>query len=67
MSKKRPRSVLHRFTRPVHEEVSGQTPIIPQRNEQVEGGRKRVLEARERVGEQTDRELLKTPFPPEVR
>ncbi len=65
MRKKPPRTGPHQFTDMVHEEIAGQTPIIPQRNEQAETGRKRVLEPRERVGQITDRELLNTPFPPE--
>ncbi len=65
MSKKLSRSRPHRITDMVHEEVSGQTPIIPQRSEQVETGRQRVLESRERVGTPAGRELLNVPFPPE--
>lgn len=65
MAKKHPRTRPHRYTDMVHEEVAAQTPIIPQRSEQAETGRTRVLETRERVGQHAERELHNTPFPPE--
>ena len=55
----------HHHTDLIHEEVSAQTPIIPQRVEQCESGRKRVLEPRERVGQRTQLELHNMQFPAE--
>lgn len=66
MARKKPlRSRPHLYTDMVHEEVAAQTPIIPQRIEQCESGRTRVLETRERVGQTGQRELLNMQFPPE--
>lgn len=65
MVKRRPRSKPHNLTDLVQAEVTGQTPIIPQRCEQVETGRTRELQSRERVGQRTERELHCDAFPPE--
>lgn len=63
--KKPPRSRPHHYCDMVHEEVAAQTPIVPQRSEQCETGRTRILEARERVGQKAERELLNIQFPAE--
>lgn len=66
MAKKRPHSRPHNLTTDlVNSAVAAQTPIIPQRTEQVETGRTRELQMRERVGQRTDRELHSATFPPE--
>ena len=65
MRKKPPRTGPHQHTDLMHAEISAQTPIIPERCEHVETGRKRILEARERVGQRAERELHNMPFPPE--
>ena len=65
MSKKKLRNRQHTYTDMVHEEVAAQTPIIPQRSENMESGRQRVLEPRERVGHRSEREFHTAQFPPE--
>ncbi len=65
-TRKRLQARPHTHTDLVHVEIATQTPIIPQREDALETGRHRVLEARERVGRSADREFLSNCFPPET-